>query len=122
MDGLGWTQAWCFVIATGNWAAAVYRSAGDPCAVAVLVGHYLVTLLAVYCLHAVRRVPPGPGRRRLKAAGAVLTSILISMSAGKLAATFSSIMLPWAAVSVWVVAAGPVALMLWGAFCRRQAV
>jgi hypothetical protein len=122
MDGLGWTQAWCFVIATGNWAAAVYRSAGDPCAVAVLVGHYLVTLLAVYCLHAVRRVPPGPGRRRLKAAGAVLTSILISMSAGKLAATFSSIMLPWAAVFVWVVAAGPVALMLWGAFCRRQAV
>jgi hypothetical protein len=122
MDGLGRTQALCFVIATGNWAAAVYRAAGDPLSVAVLVGHYLVTLLAVYCLHAVRRVPPGRGRRRLQAAGAVLTAILISMSAGKLAATFSSIMLPWAAVSVWVVAAGPVGLLLWGAFCRRQAV
>lgn len=96
---------------------AVYRSRGDPGAVAFVAFSYLDLLLLLCCLTRYERAEPGsPLRSRLKAMIWLVTAALTLVFAYKVAAVMPAAM----AAFVWVVALASAAGGFVAFFCVKK--
>ncbi|KAL6602899.1 hypothetical protein ACP70R_043260 [Stipagrostis hirtigluma subsp. patula] len=115
--GFSWLTALGFAFLTFNSGMAIYRSDGDPAAVAFVAFSYIDLVLLFWCLRLFERAAPGSSTRaNLKAAVWVLTTLLTVVFSYKVAAIMP---LP-VQILVWAMAGATVMGGFYAFFIHRE--
>lgn len=115
--GFSWLTALGFLFLTFNSGMAIYRSNGDPAAVAFVAFSYVDLVLLFCCLRWFEKAAPGsPARGNLKVAVWVLTTLLTVVFSYKVA----TIMPMPVQILVWGMAAATVLGGFYAFFLHRE--